>query len=89
MSTGDLSCFVGAGRGGAQTPSSTGQQQQQQQQRRRQRQQQQQDRRGFGGFTPSSRGGFSLADMLDGRAMGEGRGADLYSSAYLTRLREA
>ena len=48
--------------------------QQQQQQQRRRQQQQQQQRRGFGGFTPSSRGGFSLADMLDGRAMGEGQG---------------
>ena len=28
-----------------------------------------QQQRGHGGFTPSSRGGFSLADMLDGRAM--------------------
>jgi len=32
-----------------------------------------------GGFTPSSRGGFSLADMLDGRAMDAGQDALNYS----------
>jgi len=32
-----------------------------------------------GGFTPSSRGGFSLADILDGRAMDAGQDALNYS----------